>query len=91
MIEVHAHEVLHMMEGRNFTEESLKKAIIETFGEDARFFSCCQSGMNASQIVEFLKSRGKFMPMQEGFTVDPNQVCEHDHHHEEGHKCCHHE
>ena len=36
MEQLHAHEVLHMMEGNSYSEASLKEAIVKTFGEDQR-------------------------------------------------------
>ena len=33
MEQLHAHEVLHMMEGNSYTELSLREAIIQKFGE----------------------------------------------------------
>ena len=40
MEQLHAHEVLHMMEGNSYSEASLKEAIVKTFGEDQRFYTC---------------------------------------------------
>lgn len=40
MEQLHAHEVLHMMEGNSYTELSLREAIIQKFGEQQRFFTC---------------------------------------------------
>lgn len=37
MEQLHAHEVLHMMEGNSYTEASLRAAIVEKFGEHQRF------------------------------------------------------
>ena len=34
MEQLHAHEVLHMMEGNSYSESSLRKAIVDKFGED---------------------------------------------------------
>ena len=49
MEQLHAHEVLHMMEGNSYSEASLKEA----------------------------KQKGKFMPVENGFTVDITKVCNH--------------
>lgn len=78
MEQLHAHEVLHMMEGNSYTEESLVQAIKERFGEDQRFYACSAEDMDIPALIEFLKMKGKFMPTQEnGFTVDINKVCNH--------------
>ncbi|MFT3994459.1 MAG: YecH family protein [Dysgonomonas sp.] len=78
MEQLHAHEVLHMMEGNSYTEASLAQAIKDQFGEDQRFYACSADDMNIDELIEFLKMKGKFMPTQnEGFTVDISKVCNH--------------
>ena len=75
---MHAHEVLHMMEGNSYTEESLAQAIKDRFGEDQRFYACSADGMDIPALIEFLKRKGKFMSAEEdGFTVDVSKVCNH--------------
>ena len=46
-MEYHAHEVLGMMIGQTFTDETLLAAMRETFGDDATYYSCSQSDMSA--------------------------------------------
>lgn len=78
MEQLHAHEVLHMMEGNNYTESSLKEAIIQKFGEEARFYACSAENMDLEQLIVFLKNKGKFMEVDNnGFTVDVTKVCNH--------------
>jgi probable metal-binding protein len=33
--------------------------------------------MTAPEMVTFLEERGKFMPVDGGFTIDPSRVCSH--------------
>ncbi len=73
---IHAHEILRMMEGKSFSEYSLKTAIIERFGSDTRFNTCSASDMNADEIIVFLKEKGKFKPTDDGFTMDIKKVCD---------------
>lgn len=77
MEQIHAHEVLHMMEGNNYTETSLIEAIKETFGENQTFYACSAENMNIDELIIFLKNKGKFMPSDSGFTVDISKVCNH--------------
>ena len=77
MEQIHAHEVLHMMEGNSYTETSLRKAIIEKFGSEQRFYACSSENMDIDQLIIFLKARGKFMSFNDGFTVDISKVCDH--------------
>ena len=76
---VHGHEVMHMMvrSGKTYTKEMLRKEIIQTFGEDCRFFTCSANNMNADELIEFLAARGKFMSQENGFTTDPEKICKH--------------
>lgn len=50
MEQLHAHEVLHMMEGNSYSESSLREAIIKKFGSQQRFYAC--SAENPSDITE---------------------------------------
>lgn len=75
MEQIHAHEVLHMMEGNSYSEASLKESVLNQFGESARFFACSAQNMNADELIGFLKMKGKFMPVDDGFTVDTSKVC----------------
>ena len=77
MEQLHAHEVLHMMEGNSYSEASLKEAIVKTFGEDQRFYTCSADNMEVDELIGFLKRKGKFMPAGEEFTVDISKVCSH--------------
>ncbi|MBD9093889.1 MAG: DUF2492 family protein [Bacteroides oleiciplenus] len=77
MEQLHAHEVLHMMEGNSYSESSLKAAIIRKFGAQQHFYTCSAEDMDADALIQFLEERGKFMPADDGFTVDMTKVCNH--------------
>lgn len=78
MEQLHAHEVLHMMQGNSYTEASLAQAIEDRFGKDQHFYACSAEDMDIPTLIEFLKMKGKFMPSQkEEFTVDISKVCNH--------------
>ncbi|PXZ05295.1 DUF2492 domain-containing protein [Gilliamella apicola] len=80
MMSIHGHEVLEMMDGKDYTESSLLDAIHKKFGTDARFHTCSQSDMNAEQLIAFLKAKGKFKPAltnDSQFTVDTRKICRH--------------
>ena len=61
MEQLHAHEVLHMMEGNSYSESSLRKAIVDKFGECQHFYACSADDMNVDELIEFLKKKGKFI------------------------------
>lgn len=78
MEQLHAHEVLHMMEGNSYTETSLKEAIIQKFGKEQRFYACSAENMDLEELIDFLKNKGKFKAADnDGFTVDISKVCNH--------------
>jgi probable metal-binding protein len=79
MSDVHAHEVMHMMleQGGVFSRESLAHAIVERFGESARFCSCSSSGMDVHAVIDFLESRGKFVARDDGFNTAQEKICNH--------------
>ncbi|WP_039056687.1 YecH family metal-binding protein [Enterobacter sp. Bisph1] len=79
MTSIHGHEVLNMMieTGERYTKESLATAIIQRFGETSRFHTCSAENLTASELVEFLASRGKFIPSDEGFSTHVSKICQH--------------
>ena len=82
--QIHGHEVMQMMldSGSAYTRETLRQAIIDRFGAEARFFTCSAEDMTAEALIEFLAERGKFIPSEEGFHTAPTKMCQHDHEHD---------
>ncbi|WP_439835610.1 YecH family metal-binding protein [Aeromonas enteropelogenes] len=76
---VHGHEVMEMMLelGGQFTRASLKQAMVERFGEQARFHTCSASEMDAEALIDFLAARGKFIESADGFQTHANKICNH--------------
>ncbi|MBS1171119.1 MAG: hypothetical protein H6R01_2037 [Burkholderiaceae bacterium] len=76
---VHGHEVLHFMleQGEAFSKESLRVAIVNRFGADARFHTCSAEGMDAAQLIEFLSQKGKFVENGNGFNTQAEKICNH--------------
>jgi len=79
MASIHGHEVLHMMleSAEQYSQESLVAAINTRFGGDARFHTCSAEEMTAAELVAFLASRGKFIPVEEGFSTHQSKICSH--------------
>ncbi len=79
MPDIHAHEIMHMMLERRegFSRASLAAAITERFGAGATFCSCSASGMDVEAVIDFLESRGKFVPTEGGFSTAPDRICNH--------------
>ena len=77
--EIHGHDVIDLIleSKQSYTRESLTSAIITRFGAATRFHTCSAAGLSAAELVTFLEDRGKFMPLDDGFTVDPARVCSH--------------
>lgn len=70
MEQLHAHEVLHMMEGNSYSEASLKEAIVKTFGEDQRFYTCSAENMDADELIVFLKHCLYLQPIITQYFID---------------------
>ncbi|QNF15178.1 DUF2492 family protein [Aeromonas jandaei] len=76
---VHGHEVMEMMleQDGQFTRASLKQAMAQRFGAEARFHTCSASEMDAEALIDFLAARGKFIEAGEGFQTRADKICNH--------------
>jgi probable metal-binding protein len=76
-MEVHIHEILQMMAaaGQGWTREGLAQAVVDTFGEEARFATCSGSGLDAREAVAFIEARGKLMGPEDALQLDPGNPC----------------
>lgn len=76
--QVHGHEVIAMMmQSRgSYTRESLAAAIRAKFGPAARFYTCCASDLTPEELIVFLEERGKFVPRDAGFAINPEHRCD---------------
>lgn len=76
---IHGHEVMHFMleSGNSFNRDSLKAAIDTRFGSDARFHTCSAQDMDASQLIDLLAARGKFIDRGDGFNTAADKICKH--------------
>lgn len=79
MSSIHGHEVLQMILSSDiaFTKASLIDAIYQKFGNDSRFHTCSAENMTATELVDFLEKKGKFIPAEGGFTTSENKICRH--------------
>lgn len=77
--EIHGHEVMQMMVelDRSFTRDTLREAIEERFGKEARFFTCSANHMTADQLIDFLAAKGKFVERDSGFSTAAEHICQH--------------
>ena len=76
---IHGHEVMEMMleQDGQFTRASLKQAMAQRFGADARFHTCSAREMDAEALIDFLAARGKFIEAGEGFQTRADKICNH--------------
>lgn len=79
MNQVHGHEVMNMMmeSKKIYTRESLIEEIHQKFGQDLRFFTCSSEGLTPEELIDFLRSRGKFTEKSDGFCMVPEDMCRH--------------
>jgi len=75
---IHGHEVMRKMidSGQVCTEDSLRTAIVQSFGETARFRTCSADEMTADELITFLAARRKFYSKGEGFKVNEAEICD---------------
>ena len=68
MPQIHIHDILEMIRESSeaYSETELHHALVAKFGGEMRFGSCSIDGMDAVQAVEFLVTRGKYVPKQQG-------------------------
>lgn len=74
---VHGHEVMEMMveSGQRYSEASLVDEMAERFGEEASYHTCCAEGLGASELIEFLWTKGKLTGTRDSFVFDPMDQC----------------
>jgi probable metal-binding protein len=60
---IHGHQVIEILEksDKAYTKQTLKAMILKTFGDSARFHTCMGSDLTVDQLIDFLKSKGKFV------------------------------
>ncbi len=77
--QIHGHEVMRMMvdAGKAYTKATLRSAIAERFGQDARFYTCSAQNMTSDELVAFLEVRDKFVQDGDGFKTEPERICQH--------------
>ena len=75
---IHGHEVMRKMidSGQVYTEDSLRIAIEQWFGQSACFHTCSADGMTADELIAFLAARRKFYSEDEGFKVNEAEICD---------------
>ena len=74
---IHGHQVLRMMveSGQSYTTDSLRDAIVQRFGADARFYTCSAENLTADELIAFLDQRGKFITKDDAFVTDVSRIC----------------
>ena len=77
--QIHGHDVMRMMieDGKVYTRATLRDAIVDRFGEEARFYTCSAQNLTSDELIAFLESRGKFVNEDGGFKTEPEKICEH--------------
>lgn len=60
-----------------YSVASLRAAIDNKFGADARFYTCSAENMTANELIAFLAQRGKFLPQEDGFSTSADKICNH--------------
>ncbi len=64
-------------ESSNLSSSTLEEGLFNTQTLNGLFYACSAENRDAYELIGFLKQEGKFMPAEDGFTVDVTQVCNH--------------
>jgi probable metal-binding protein len=76
---IHGHTVMQFMlqSEQGFNKASLKLAIENEFGAQAKFHTCSKKDMNSEGIISFLESKGKFVGSSNDFNTHAEKICNH--------------
>lgn len=76
---IHGSAVRQMVNNsaETFTRDSLLATIIESFGEDTRFYSCAEDNMTADELISFFENNGKLSREDYTFAEGPGHECSH--------------
>ncbi len=79
MEQIHGHQVVQMMlnSSKGYTRESLLNDIVQTFGADARFYTCSAEDLTPAGLIDFLEAKGKFVSCDDGFRFNQGRMCNH--------------
>lgn len=79
MEQIHGHEVIQMMlqSGKAYTRATLHTDIVAKFGANSRFCTCSAENLTPEGIIDFLQSKGKFVPQDDGFQTSADLMCKH--------------
>ncbi len=77
---IHGHQVLEMMltSEKKYSKAILEEDITSKFGKNATFHTCSISGMNVRELIDFFESKGKFKTLDDGFTTNRDNICDHE-------------
>ena len=62
---------------KSYSKEELIGEIETKFGKEAKFHTCSAQDMSAKEIVEFLKSKGKFIETEGKIKTNKDKICNH--------------
>ena len=75
---IHGHEVFRKMieSSEAYTQDSLRTAIDDWFGETARFHTRSADNMTVDELIAFLAARRKFFSNETGFRINEDEICD---------------
>jgi probable metal-binding protein len=79
MEQIHGHEVMKLMvqSGKAYTRASLLADIVAQFGPGSRFCTCSAQNLTPEGLIDFLQTKGKFLPCEDGFQTSAELMCKH--------------
>ncbi|MCL1037741.1 YecH family protein [Shewanella submarina] len=76
---VHGHDVMALMQAQQkpVSAKELRALMIAEFGADTQYHTCSKEGMSADELIDFLRSKKKFLESESGWEVDARRICNH--------------
>ena len=75
--EIHAHNVLNLLNEQALTREELAEKLAHEYGAEARFHTCKLNGLDLDALLAFFVEREKVVLEGDKFRTNMARVCSH--------------
>jgi len=76
---IHGHEIIKFISeaGGTFDKFDLKHSIESKYGADTKYYTCTEYDLSASELIDFLESKGKFTVTENKISTSKSKMCSH--------------
>ena len=77
---IHGHEIMEMILAAEtpYSRAALQQAVVNRFGEAARFHTCSAREMTLDELLIFLGRRGKVVEVDGVLETSRGEICNHE-------------